>query len=111
MMLLQGQDTHVEFAVVKEYQKAQIRSPLVLAAALNEKVTGGREARDLPIVRAQGNGVLEWLDRSLKADFRVAPEIMSVWLSGDDPDGLADLLNAVVAPCVKEKHDREKARP
>lgn len=110
IMLLRGQDTHVEFAVVKEYQKSQIRSSLVLAAALNEKVSGGREARDLPIVRAQGNGVLEWMERSLKADFKVAPEVMSVWLSGDDPEGLADLLNAIVTAYLKENRDREKAR-
>jgi polysaccharide biosynthesis transport protein len=106
----QNADAQGEFVIFKEYQKAQVRSPLVLAAALNEKVANGREARDLPVVRAQGNGALEWMERSLKADFKVAPEIMSVWLSGDDPEGLADLVNAIGAAYLKENDDRDKAR-
>jgi capsular exopolysaccharide synthesis family protein len=105
-----SQDPHAEFAVFKEYEKALIHAPSVLSSALNEKVTGGREARDLSIVRAQGTTVLDWMDRNLKADFKVAPEIMSAWLSGDDADGLADLLNAIGAAFVKENLDKEKAR-
>jgi capsular exopolysaccharide synthesis family protein len=105
-----GPGGHVEFAVFKEYQKALVRSPLILAAALNEKVTSGREARDLPAIRAHGNDALEWIDRSLKVDFKVAPEVMSIWLSGDDPEGLADLLNAIVAAFINENTEKEKSR-
>jgi polysaccharide biosynthesis transport protein len=108
-------DPHAEFAVFKEYEKALVRSPLVLAAALNEKTSTGREVRELPIVRAQqgeqpGTGVIDWMDRALKADFKVAPEIMSAWLSGDDPDGLAELLNAIAAAFIKENDEKDKAR-
>jgi capsular exopolysaccharide synthesis family protein len=105
-----SQDPHAEFAVFKEYEKALIHTPAVLAAALNEKVSGGREARDLPIVRAQGTAIVDWMDRNLKADYKVAPEIMSAWLFGDDPEGLADLLNATGTAFVKENLDKEKAR-
>jgi capsular exopolysaccharide synthesis family protein len=103
-------DPHAEFAVFKEYEKALVRSPLVLAAALNEKGSSGREVRDLSMVRAQGNGILEWMERSLKADFKMAPEIMSVWLSGDDPEELAELLNAIGAAFVKENDEKDKVR-
>lgn len=103
-------DPHAEFAVFKEYEKALIRSPLVLAAALNEKGSNGREVRDLPMVRARGNGIIEWMDRALKADFKMAPEIMSAWLSGDNPDELAELLNAVAGAFIKENEEKEKAR-
>jgi capsular exopolysaccharide synthesis family protein len=104
------QDSHLEFAVFKEYQKALIRAPMVLTAALNEKVSAGREARDLPLVRAQGNGVIDWLDRTLKSEFKVAPEILSATLIGDDPEGLADLLNAIGSAFVKENDEKEKVR-
>ena len=104
------QNAHVEFALFKEYQKALVRSPLILAAALNERTSSGREVRDLPIVRAQGADILDWMERSLKVDFKVAPEVMSVWLSGDDPDGLADLLNAIGTAFVKENAEKEAAR-
>jgi uncharacterized protein involved in exopolysaccharide biosynthesis len=97
-----------EFIYVKEYQKALVKSPLVLAAALSEKVAGGREARDLAIARAHGADAVAWLERSLKADFKIAPEIMSVWLSGDDPDEVAELLNAVGRAYVKENEEKEK---
>lgn len=110
LLLPAQQDPHVEFAVFKEYEKALVRSPLVLAAALNEKVSGGGEARELPAVRAQGDGVIDWMERALKADFKVAPEIMSVWMTGDDPETLADLLNAVAAAFVKENEEKESAR-
>jgi capsular exopolysaccharide synthesis family protein len=105
-----GQDVHAEFALFKEYEKALIHAPMVLAAALNEKVATGREVRDLPIVRAQGNDILDWMDKSLKADFKVAPEIMSAFLSGEDPEGLADLLNAIGSAFVKENDEKEKVR-
>jgi capsular exopolysaccharide synthesis family protein len=97
-----------EFIYVKEYQKALVKSPLVLAAALNEDVAGNRKARDLAIARANGADASDWLERSLKADFKVAPEIMSVWLSGDDPAEVAELLNAVGRAYVKENEEKEK---
>ena len=103
-------DPHAEFAVFKEYEKSLIRSRLVLAAALNEKSSDGREIRDLPIVRAKGNGIIDWIDRALKADFKEAPEIMSAFLSGDDPNELAELLNAIANAFVKENDEKEKAR-
>jgi capsular exopolysaccharide synthesis family protein len=110
LIIQAGHDPHGEFIVFKEYQKALIRSPLVLAKALDEKVSDGREARDLPSVRARGNEALGWIEQSLKADFKVAPEIMSVWLTGDNPDELAEVLNAVGAAFVKENDEKEKAR-
>ncbi len=103
-------DPHAEFAVFKEYEKALIHSRLVLAAALNEKATNGREIRDLPMVRAHGNSVIDWMDKALKADFKMAPEIMSAWLSGDDPDELAEVLNAISSAFVKENDEKEKVR-
>ena len=104
------QNAHVEFALFKEYQKAMVHSPLIVAAALNERTSSGKEARDLAIVRAKGADALDWIERSLKVDFKVAPEVMSVWLSGEDPDGLADLLNAIGSAFVKENDEKEKSR-
>jgi capsular exopolysaccharide synthesis family protein len=105
-----GQDSHQEFAHFKELQKATILAPSVLAMAVHERVSGDREAGDLSLVRKQGNGIVEWMEHSLNADFKVAPDVMSAWLSGEDPAGLADLLNAIASAYLKENDAMERAR-
>ncbi len=94
-------DIETEPATYRANQLAIIKSPLVLNAALNsEKLTGLRIAGQSP----------EALENALKADFTQGPEIMTVKLSGDSPDNLADVLNAVVAAYIKEVESRDNHR-
>src|SRR5262249_26820377 len=52
---------------------------------------------ELNIVREQGDidAAILWLGKSLKTDFKVGPEILRISLSGDQPEEVARLVNAV----------------
>src|SRR5207244_2929955 len=65
------------------------KSRVVLEAALARPGVA-----DLPSVRAQADPVA-WLERQIRADFTVAPEILRVVLAGSDPTELQVLLRAV----------------
>ncbi len=64
---------------------------------------------DLPIITEQPDPVA-WLESNLQADFRVAPEVLRIALSGDKPDELALLLNELREAYLRETARRE-AKP
>jgi hypothetical protein len=87
------------------YQKAQtalVKSRLVLNAALRQP-----KVAELTLVRAQGNPV-EWLEKNLQADYKLAPEILRISRSGDRPEELKILVGAVRTAYLQEIVDKER---
>jgi hypothetical protein len=91
-----------DFEDSRRAQAAMVKSRMVLNTALRQL-----QARDLPVLREQADP-LPWLERSLRVDFDLAPEIMRVSLEGGKPDGLAEILNAVVAAYLQEIVEKER---
>lgn len=104
----------VDFPIFKANMESLVKSPLVINSALNQKRSDGREIKDLDLVRGKGVGAVEWLERSLKTDFLLGPEILRVTLAADNAEEAADLLNAVAKAffdeCAETDRSRKQAR-
>jgi succinoglycan biosynthesis transport protein ExoP len=100
----------VEFPILKANMEALVRNPIVLSNALNDKTEDGREIKDLELVRARGVGAIDWLEKGLKTDFLLGPEILRVTLAADQPGDAAELLNAVARAFFKEYAEMEAAK-
>jgi hypothetical protein len=83
----------------QQQQVSLLKSRPRLSAFLRDPLVA-----DLPVVTEQPDPV-GWLEANLQADFRLAPEVLRIALSGDKPDELALLLNE-----LREKYLREIAR-
>jgi capsular exopolysaccharide synthesis family protein len=78
------------FLIFQKSQAAQVKSRWVLTAALrNPKVA------DLPLVKEQSDSI-EWLQLNLVTDFTRSAEWMGLSLSGEKPEELVLLLNAIL---------------
>jgi capsular exopolysaccharide synthesis family protein len=97
-------DEETDFTMFKNNQAALLTSPLLLSKALNQE-----EIRSLALVRQQVNPAV-WLEKALKVDFLLGPEIMRVSLSGSAPEELAPLVNAVVDTYVGAMAAKENTR-
>jgi capsular exopolysaccharide synthesis family protein len=93
----------------KRYQKTQVnllRSRVVLSSALSsEGISKLPMIRDLP-------DQLAWLQENLEAQFLGDSELMEISLSGDRPEDLRRIVNAVTAAFMDEivlKEGKEKA--
>ncbi len=106
----QGGPEDVTFAIFTANMEALVKSPLVLSAALNDKTPDGRDIKDLEIVRRQGLGAIEWLERELKTDYKLGPEVLRVTLPSDEPQDAADLLNAIAKAFFNEYAQMESAK-
>ncbi len=87
-----GQD----FALYKNTQAQMLASDFVLIAALRRP-----EVAELPVLREEEDTV-RWLGRELSVSFPGDGEIMEVRMTGEDPDALAALVNAVVTAYMEE---------
>lgn len=96
-----------QFVSFQRTQATLLKSRLVLNAALKQP-----KAAELKLVRDQADPV-EWLETQLEVEF-TSPEIMRVRLSGEDPEELKVLLNAVADAYLNEvvfkEHNRRLAR-
>jgi hypothetical protein len=91
-------------AEYRSTQAALVQSRLVLNAALrNPKVAALTILRDLP-------EPIEWLEDHLQVDFRPAPAIMRIGLSGKDPKEMCVLVDAVTQAYLDEIVDKENKR-
>ena len=91
-----------EFPIYRANQEAFIKSPMVLSKAVESpKNQNLRMFRD--------PGVVKWLESALKTDF-LSPEKLHVTLSADDPQEVADVLNAIVESFVNENTRQELDR-
>jgi capsular exopolysaccharide synthesis family protein len=104
-VMFETKDGKSEFNNYIKAQLAMIRSRPILRAALARQ-----EVADLPMIKRLDNSV-EWLERNLQVDTAISPEIVRVYLSGDSPEELAAVVNAI-ADCYlnevvnKERNDR-----
>ena len=88
----------------KRYQKTQLsllKSRTVLTAALSEEGIS-----KLPTIRDEPDQ-LSWLSENLEAQFVDDSEVMEISLSGDHPEDLKRLVNAVTRAFMDEIVNRE----
>jgi capsular exopolysaccharide synthesis family protein len=92
----------------QNYQKTQIalvKDRGVLTAAL-----ANPDVARLDIVHRhdeQGDAI-DWLEREVKVDFSLGPEILSISFSGDNPTELVKLVNAIKDAYLKEIVEKEQ---
>jgi capsular exopolysaccharide synthesis family protein len=92
----------IDFSTYQRTQAALVKSRLVLSAALMDP-----RVADLSVVRRKADPVA-WLEKSIKADYAIAPEILSISLSGEEPEELVVLVNAVRDAYLQEIVNREQ---
>jgi capsular exopolysaccharide synthesis family protein len=115
----------VEYPVYRQTQAELLRSRYVLRAALKEydqirdellqkdPEAGGK----LPLLKdddparekEKREQVVHWMESEIKAEFLSGSEIMSVSLTGDNPEEVRALVDAVKTAFLKEVVDREYA--
>jgi capsular exopolysaccharide synthesis family protein len=95
-------DGRLDFSTYQRTQTALITSRLVLSAALADP-----RVAELSIVRGLANPV-EWLEKKIKADYTIAPEILSISIAGENASELVVLVNAVRDAYLQEIVNREQ---
>jgi len=94
----------MDFTIFKANMAARIKSPMTIKAALDSP-----KVQELGIVQNSGNPT-KWLEKGIKTDFLIGPEVLRVTLSGDDPQEVAVLLNAVVDAFLNEVKQTDQER-
>jgi capsular exopolysaccharide synthesis family protein len=87
------------------HQKTQVilvKTRLVLNSALKQP-----KVAELSMVREHVDPV-EWLEKQVQADFTVAPEVLRIAMSGDRPDELVILVDAIREAYRREILDKER---
>jgi capsular exopolysaccharide synthesis family protein len=102
-LIFTTQENRVKFEIFQKTQLALIKSRLVLDAVLKEV----KVAR-LPMVQeaSRAGDPIEWLENSIVVDFPPNSEILQISLSGDRPEDLATLVNAVTDVYMNQIVDR-----
>ncbi len=101
-MLTSRAETLIDFANYQKTQIAIIKSRLVLDAAVADerlKNIGAPWKDDNPA---------EWLEKELKVDYKVAPEVLSISMSGQQPQQLTALVSAVRDAYVRQVVNKER---
>jgi len=104
-------DSHGNQGDFNNYQRTQValvRSRLVLNGALhNTKVAA------LPVVQEKLDPVA-WLEKEIQVDFSLAPEILRIAMTGQDPAELTPIVDAVrdayVKDIVYKEHTQQSIR-
>jgi capsular exopolysaccharide synthesis family protein len=87
------------------HQKNQIslvKSRLVLNKALSDPKVAA-----LSVIKEQEDP-LDWLERRIQADFPVAPESLRIYMTGDKPEELVKVVEAVRDVYLKEFHEKDR---
>jgi succinoglycan biosynthesis transport protein ExoP len=105
-----GNREDTDFVIVKANLPSLLKSPLNLSSALNQPLGPTKFIRDLSIVRDREGDAVAWLEKAIKTDYNLGPEILRVTLSADRGDEAADLLNAVVNTFLSDLEHKEKVR-
>lgn len=87
---------------------AKTQAVVVKSYPVLHRVLSNPEVAELREVRAQSDPYV-WLQKELVIDFKAAPEVMTLSLSGDRPEDLARLLNEIAKVYCKEVAAREEA--
>jgi polysaccharide biosynthesis transport protein len=93
---------HGDLSNHQRTQVAMLQSRLVLNSALRDP-----KVAKLSIVQQQIEPV-EWLEKEVKADFAVAPEVLRISMSGDKPEQLVVLVDAIAQAYWREIVENEK---
>jgi hypothetical protein len=95
---------NVYWSVFQKTQVALVKSRLVIRRALQSE-----EVVALPVLRGQPDPE-DWLTSAVRADFPQSPEILRIWMSGDNPDELRVMLKNVVMAYLEEvvNYDRKE---
>jgi succinoglycan biosynthesis transport protein ExoP len=88
----------------RQTQQALVKSRLVLNAALRQP-----KVADLATIRKEPDPIA-WLEKELKVSYTSSPEILSVSLSGDPPDELKTIVDAVVTAYLQEIVNKEQIK-
>jgi len=100
-ILLQVTETHTEYGAYQRTQLALLKSRLVLNDALKQP-----EVAKLPLVTQQIDPI-EWLEQELQVDFASGSEILRIGMSGESPEELTLIVNAVTHAYLDEIVDVE----
>jgi polysaccharide biosynthesis transport protein len=92
-----------DFEAYRRNQIAAIKGNLVINHALDEK-----SVQDSPIIRRYSADPANWLSDNLVVDFPGNGEFMKISLRYEDPNGVSDLVNAVVTAFIKEVVVKER---
>jgi succinoglycan biosynthesis transport protein ExoP len=88
-----------------DHQRTQValaKSRLVLNAALKQRGVG-----ELNIVKTRPEPI-EWLEKEIQADFSVAPEVLRIAMTGENPEELKALVTALRKAYESEILEKEK---
>jgi capsular exopolysaccharide synthesis family protein len=77
-------------------QVALVKSRLVLSSAINDPRVGSRS------IVPEGQEPIEWLEKKIQVDFSVAPEIMSISITGNNTADLVVLVDAIRDAFLRE---------
>jgi succinoglycan biosynthesis transport protein ExoP len=103
IILFDTPDGRSDFGNYQRAQVALIKSRLVLNSALrNPKVA------ELPIIKQQRDP-LEFLEREIRADFSIAPEILRISITGLFEKDIGVLVDAVREAYLQEIVDKEQS--
>jgi succinoglycan biosynthesis transport protein ExoP len=89
------------FDMYQRSQTALVKSRFVLNTALGQK-----EVKNLKLVLELPDPV-QWLERELRVDFSLGPEILRISMEGNDPDQLKILVNGVTRAYLDEIGNKE----
>jgi capsular exopolysaccharide synthesis family protein len=107
-VLFANAEYRTDFQASQQTQVALVKSRLVLNKALRDP----RVAK-LGLIVEQPDPV-DWLEKEIKADFTLSPEILRISISGDNPTELTVLVNAItnayLEEIVNKEHNKRLAR-
>jgi capsular exopolysaccharide synthesis family protein len=103
-VLFQTNEYRPDANAFRQTQLALIKSRLVLNAALRQP-----KVADLAIVRKQDDPI-SWLEKELRVAYSSSPEILSVSFSGDPPEEVKTIVDAVVAAYLTEIVNKEQIK-
>lgn len=102
-ILFSAQESRANFLDYQRIQLAILKSRMLLNASLRKQ-----KVAELQIVRQQSDPV-EWLEKEIQADFKLAPEVLRISLSGTSADELTILVNAVRDTYITESVEKGRA--
>lgn len=101
-ILFDTTEVRPDFASFQRTQITMVKSRLVLRSALRDP-----RVADVAVVR-EAKDPVDWLEKHIVADYLIAPEIMRIALSGDNPDELTLLVEAVRDAYLTEIVNKEQ---
>jgi capsular exopolysaccharide synthesis family protein len=96
VLLFKTGENRVDWATYKSTQLTLLKSREILGKAINpdnrNKTNWTEQASKLPVIQREVDPI-SWLEKRIQADF--AGETLRIWMTGEQPDDLKILVNAV----------------